>query len=38
MKTTEPRLAEQPHQCRTCGAWHYVPSLARDCENRHKEH
>lgn len=25
-----------PHRCETCGTTHPVPSLARDCEERHR--
>lgn len=31
------KTIEQAHTCTTCGKQHYVPSLARDCENRHKD-
>lgn len=31
------KTIDQAHTCNTCGRIHYVPSLARDCENRHKK-
>lgn len=34
MKPVNPDTA---HTCTTCGRIHYVPSLARDCENSHKK-
>ena len=27
-----------PYQCADCGVEHPVPSLARDCEDRHRGH